>query len=243
MAYRRRRRNTRRVRRKAPRRLSKHMVRAIKAISQGPIETKRFTTFTLWNSGLVTSGYISGPTHVMQGNIFSGIPKIKNSLTRTEDSVIGNEFLCRGFKFMLNLNITTANAFPDVMFRFGLMQRTFYSAGVVNINPGGQEFDQDFSNVPTQSIWNTQVVKRMYSRKFRLNQSTTDPGLIQKKFYIPLRKKVVSSTEESLAVNDFVGQVKGMQYYWTLEVFGLSITALDTAIAGNWSTALYFKDP
>lgn len=243
MAYRKKYRKTRNSRRRKAKRLSKHMVRAIKAISAGPIETKRFTTYSLWNSLLLTSGYVAGPLVVLTGNIFSGIPKIKNALTRTEDSVIGNEFLCRGFKFLLNLNITSANAFPDVMFRFGLIQRTFYAPGVVTLNVGGQEFDQDFSNVPTQSIWNTQYIKRMYSRKFRLNQSTTDPGVIEKKFYIPIRKKVIVSTEESLAVNDFVGQIKGTQYYWTLEVWGINITQLDTAISGNLSTALYFKDP
>lgn len=229
--------------RRSRKHLSKFMVRAIKAVAAKPVETKRFTTFAQLPTLLLDSGYTAGEYVVIASNIFSPIPRFKNALTRTEDSFVGNEIHARGFKFMMNVYTTTASTVPDIMMRFSIHKRTYYNnANVFQVNAGGQEFDQEFSNIPTQSVWNRQLLSVIYSKKFRLGNESTGRGVIEKKFWVPLRKKVVSSEEEGLLTASYMGMIKGEQYYWALEIWGASQSDLRAAVVGNVSTAVYFKD-
>jgi len=57
-----------------------------------------------------------------------------------------------------------------------------------------------------------------------------------------MRKKVTSAEEEGTLTASYMGLIKGVQYYWALEIWGASQTDLRTSITGNVGTAIYFKD-
>jgi len=246
MAYKRKsyRRKARRGNRKrrTPRRLSKHMVRAIRAIAQQPVETKQFPSYIDLSTLFNVTGYVSGASHIARGNLFSEIPRFKDTATKTEISFIGNDIQVRGFKFKIHMYAGTVGATPDALFRWTVYKIPGYVAGNSNIPPTGQEFNQSYTLTPTWSTWNTQYATIVTQRTFRLNESTTDPGHLIRKFWVPMRKKVTASGEESTVSNTYMAQIKGMQYYWALEMFAPTLTDLRGNFLGTIDTTVYFKD-
>lgn len=245
MAYRRSyRRKARRGYRKSrtPRRLSKHMVRAIKAISQVPVETKHFPLTATIQSYLNTAAYSSGPFAVIRGNIFSDIPRLKNTGVKTENSFVGNQIQARGLRWWIELYPSTATNAPPLQMRFTVYRDNRYFASTTGVGIGDRIFDQDHVTTPTWSTWNQQDVKVMFQRRFTLKRSTSDPGMVKRKFWIPIRKKVESQDEESLVFSSIMGEIKGPQYYWVLEVFSPSSTDIRTDVIGNVDWNIYFKD-
>lgn len=245
MAFRRRsykRKPRRSHKRRASRRLSKHMVRAIKAISQQPVETKRFPFSADISTLLNASGYVAGASWIVRGNVFSDIPRFKDTSTPTEQSFIGNDIQARGFRWMINVYSNGVTPAPDLLYRFTVYTVNAYTSGISGLLPTSLEFDQAFTNTPTWSTWNPQYVKIKFRRMFRLNRSSTDPGMLHKKFWVPLRRKITSSEQESLLVNSFMAQIKGEQMYWALEMFGPGLADIRSDSLGRVDTALFFKD-
>jgi len=218
------------------------MVRAIKAISQKPVETKAFPYSDNFSSFLTNSGYVSGSSHIIRQNIYSEIPRLKNSATVTEQSFIGNDIQSRGLRWEIHAYAGSAGATPDCAFRFTVLHIPGYAAGTSGILPSGPDFDQDYTNVPTWSRWNMQTVKVIFQRRFRMGESSTDPGHLMRKFYVPLRRKVTAIGEESIVLNTLMAQIKGEQYYWVLEMFAPTIADLRANILGAIDTTVYFKD-
>lgn len=229
--------------RRAPRRLSKHMVRAIKAISQIPVETKSYPKRDDFQTVLASSGYLgSGDSWLIRRNIFSDIPRADNTITKGEQSFIGNEVQCRGFRIQINLYTYNATALGlDTVFRFSVYHENAYAGGLSTLSTSNYIFDQDQNTTPTWLFWNPQIAKVIYRRTFSLSQMTQVNRMVNKKFWIPLRKKVVSAEEESNVVNSFMGKIKGEQYYWVLEMLQAGASSL-TNIAGNIGSRVYFKD-
>lgn len=246
MAYRRKttyRRKTRRAYKRRTKRVSKFMVRAIKAISQGPVETKRRADTVSLGQFLVLSGYVGGASAIVRSNIFSSIPRLKNTGTRTEGSFEGNSIMSRGLSFHIHAYFVTPGAQPDAQFRFTVYSENDYYEGLTGVSPTDSIFDPAFNSTPTWLIWNTQQVKIHYRRTFSLNQASTGSGMVNRKFWVPLRKKVVAEDEEGLIANTYMGEIKGQQYYYVLEVFAPNVSNLNLELIGHIDTAIYFKDP
>jgi len=242
MAYRRKTRRGKKSRKGGTnRRLSKHMVRAIKAISQIPVETKSYPQTNNFGTWLSLTGYTSGVSHIMRANVFSDVPRAKNSITKSETSFIGDSFNARGFRWSMHAYVGGSALKADTQFRFSVYKENGYASGPTTLLSGNYIFDQDQNTTPTWLFWNPQVATIIYRRTFTLHQNGQLNKMLNKKFYIPLRKKVTSAHEESVAINSYMEQIKGMQYYWVLEMLSVGGSDLDT-IGGTIGTRLYFKD-
>jgi len=148
------------------------MVRAIKAISQIPVETKYFPEQNLLSSIFSGAAYAGGPQATLRKNIFDSLPRIKNTFTKTEQSFIGDSISCRGLRWQLD--IATDNPglnSPDAQFRFTVYKESFYRPGYDGPGVTDPIFDQDAINTATIAMWNAQVTKIMFRRVFKIHQS------------------------------------------------------------------------
>lgn len=243
MAYRR-----KRTYRRKKRAFSKKQVKAIKAISQVPVETKHFPYTSTFAALLNAGGYINGPSGIVFNNIYSTIPRADNTLTRDEYTFDGNEIQSRGFRFELNAYTVAATpgASLDVQFRFTVFSMAAFFSGIAGIGPSDPAFfDTDHDTTPTWSKWNTQNVTIHLQKTFRIDNNGNLNGLVRRKFYVPLRRKITSTLDASLVANSFMGEIKNKQVYWALEFFtpGFAVAAdLRGYITGGISTGVYFKD-
>lgn len=223
---------------------SKRAEKAIVRLATKPVETKRFTTYTNFGSLVLQAGYVSGPTAAIRYNILADIPRLRNALTKTEGSFLGNEMHLRGLRWECSgLYVITSVARPDVMVRLTVYKENNFYPSTSGPGPTSDIFDQNFNTTPTLSTWNMQVAQIMFRRTWKIGQASIGQSIVTKKFYIPLRAKVKTEFEENPTTASFFGEAKGLQYYWVLEVYAPGETNLSNAIGGSVQTALYFKDP
>lgn len=247
MAYRRKTRRGNRKRRTIRRRskkLSKHMVRAIKAIALKPVETKRLFGSSTVAAYLGAAGYVAPSSQaVIRVNFPGTIPRLSNAATNTDTSFIGDSLLMRGLKWRYNGFLSTPVAQPDARMRLTVYQDNSYYAGVTGPGPTDRIFEQLQSTVATDAMWNTQTTKIMWRRSWALPQASIGQGYVKKSFYIPIRRKLTAENDESSSFNTFLGKTKGMQIYWVLEVYTPGGTNLILGVQGVIDTCIYFKDP
>nr|UBQ66227.1 Cap protein [egret CRESS-DNA virus] len=238
MAYHKRRR-TRRKRQV----FSKRQKQAIERIAVKPAETKHMDENWQWTSLLNQAGYTGGGYYACRGSIFNQIPRENNLLTKSEHTFVGNQILLRGFRWEFMGYPETAVALPDVRFRFTVYEDPIpYTTLPVTTN--AVIYDPDFSTTPTWARWNPQTTRIRYQRLWTLGQSSVGASNIHRKFWIPLRRKLTSSAEETtVSSNQFFGPAKEVQIYWVLEVLAPGMTTINTQINGYVQTTVYFKDP
>lgn len=223
---------------------SKRAKAAILRIAQQPVETKHLPLYTTAINAFINTGYLTGSTWNIRQNIYSEIPRASNVATQGEREFLGNEFMSRGLRIMFNFYTTAGvpGALADVQFRFTVYKENGYQPGLVNLAVTDRVFDQDVDITPTFATWNQQVANIIFQRRFKLDNNGNNNAIITRKFWVPLRKKMVAAGEESLLVNSFFGQAKDLQYYWVLEIFAPGITNLQTFLNGSINQKVYFKD-
>lgn len=251
MAYTRRRSTARRHRRKA---FSKRQVKAIQSIATKPVETKHFPFFGTLASFAAAASYSAGANMILCRNIYAGISRSTNqqsdSLISSEHSFIGNEIMSRGFRweFKAFAYSSTPGAQLDVQFRYTCFSvGDYYGAATFGISPtNGAIFDLDHGTTPTWSKWNTQGISIHLQRSFRLDNNGNQNSIVNRKFYVPLRRKITSALDRDVADNsDQMFQIKNNQVYWALEVFAPGFPDegnLTAYLNGQIDTAIYFKD-
>lgn len=231
---------------KKGKRLSKFMVRAIKAVTKGEIETKRYTYNLELPTWLPTNGYIAPASGVViRGNIYAGIPKTGNIGETSEEEVIGNIFDARGFKWVFHAwRFDTVGLQPDITYRFTVYSEAPYDASESEILATTSPiFDPNHPRAPTISWWNNQYAKIHFQKTFNMRAIGQQTNQVTRKFWIPIRGKKTSISEESLVTSNYVGQLKNKQYYWVLEILAKTGGTFDlSSIDGRISTAVYFKD-
>lgn len=224
--------------------ISKHMVRAIKAISQQPVETKRFVASQALSAWLSAAGYVAPSTGAtIRQNFLGSLPRITNTPPDSESGFSGDKVNLRGFKWEIHVYPSTSANNPNTMMRFTVYQSPDYFANTTGPGPTDKIWDEDYDRSPTWAVWNVQTTKILFQRNFVINQSSTDPSVCNKKFYIPIRRTITSMGDESSVANSYMGEVMGLQMYWTLEILGINVPNLATGIVGVINTSLYFKDP
>jgi len=242
MAYRRKTRRRKAGKRRTNRRLSAHMVRAIRAIAQGPVETKYHSnnyTMAVWLTG---ASYAGGPEAVIRQPLWAEIPRFKNTSTKTEHSFIGNEIMSRGFRWELHLNSLNSTALGnDIQFRWTVYKDPLYGAAI-GVGPSDRIFNQDFDTTSTRARWNTQAASIIFQRHWSWKMTGQVGSMHQKKFYVKMRRKLTAVSEESTVVNTYLGETKGGTYYWVLEAFSYNTSNLSSQFTGYMSTQAYFKD-
>lgn len=217
------------------------MVRAIRAIAQGPVETKSHITSNTLDSLLTTSGYTTGAAFGLRGPIHHHIPRFKNTSTQTESSFIGNQIQLRGFRFELNAFAQTATALPDDKFRFTIFSQTENTTILPQIL-GADVADNDYLFTYVWFKWDMQKVNIHYRRTFGMGEASVGGGHIKKKFYWRANRKLTTVNDESTVVNSFFGGNKNRNYYWALEILSPLATNLTAQLEGQVNTTVYFKD-
>jgi len=242
MAYRR---KTRRAKRKS-RRLSKHMERAIRAIALGPVETKVNVLDLGYVTYLTDSGYYSGgggDDWAVAVNPLATIPRVDDQ-KQSNSSVIGDQFLLRGIRWQFNGYMNSATALnPDIQFRL-----TFFTWAEYSINSTfrlpQQVIDNRNNNTPTWLMYDPNVVKILWQKKWMFKQLSQTSTLINMKAYVKIRRKIRTVAPQQLITPDFVQEIKGNQIYWCLEAFAPTVTDLGALLNQPViGTRVYFKDP
>lgn len=244
MAYHRKNRRRSKGRHRGSKRLSKHMVRAIKAIALGPVETRTYYSQASFSAYLSGAGYVAPSSFaVIRSNFLNDIPRSSNTTTLQDESFEGNSLLVKGFRFEFDCYPTTAVAYPNTLFRFTVYSDSEYFPGVTGPSNIDRIFDPSQYRQPVVAKWNKQTTQVLYQRTFSLKQSSTDPQHLRRIMYKRMGIKAEAQTEESTVLNSFLGKLKRRQYYWVLEVNAINVADIASSIAGNISTIVYFKDP
>lgn len=245
MAYKR-----RRSYRRKKRAFTKKEAAAIVRIAQKPVETKDYPAYQSIAAWLAAADYNSSLGNANQArilaNVYSDIPRNDNLVTREEHEFGGTSIQSRGLRWSLNsfFYSATPGNLLDVQFRFTVFSMAPFTFGVSGPAENDAIFDLEQDTTATFATMNPQVVKIHFQRKWRLNNDGNVNGVSIKKFYIPLRRKIQATTDSSLTTNNYMGEIKGMQVYWLLEMFAPGLTAIDLAgyVQGSISTKIYFKD-
>lgn len=255
MYYRRYRKSFRRRRNARKHVFGKKAVRAIKAISQRPVETK----FYEHNSGLASNavgpGIWSGASAYMGHNLWYNVPRADSAGTHSRTEVIGQSAMARGFSikwliyypavggtlqhvFKVRISVIKAtDFFPfDTFDQWGAVSGT---AVFWDQEDGGATGPATFQR------FNQDAVKVMKSRTFTLSGGGQTNWVNEGKMWVPLRSKITATDPEAEppAPTDVMGRIKGWQYYLILEFFdpaGLITTASNYYL--NFNTRVYFKD-
>lgn len=239
------------IRRGRGSRFTKKQVRAIKAISQQPVETKSFPQSFDYYSFLTTESYdpsIWQDKFAVRQNIFAVIPRADSTATKTEQEVIGNELMARGFWIRVNVSAAVAPGSGHYGTNFRL---TVYSiADVVDdqdtvaVTATDNIYDPDYTVARvTQQPFNTQRINVLKSHRWEARfDGNEDNYSTEHKMWIRLSGKKKSVTEEGLISSTKFGQLKGRNYYWLLEIYQPGASDIRTGIAGSIDTRVYFKD-
>lgn len=236
---------TRKVRRPrkatAPRR--KRLINLIKSVSLSTQETKIFRT----NYNLYGALAPVGSSYSVCLPIFGPIPKLKNTATLTDGSVIGNQFWSRGAKFKFlwtSVDTAAANA-PYQRMRISListsniMDATSTGLGVVFTPASWYEF----STMPTTvKSFETQRIRVLKSRTYTL---APRGGLVHQaivNFWCPIKGRKTSKDIENTINQSYIGILDGKNYYIVVEVWNVSGQALDAKGTITVDGKVYFKD-
>lgn len=249
MAFRSKRRSTARTRRKVRHRpLSKHMVRAIQAISKGEIETKHIVYKDSFTTMLQLVAYTTPAQSMMiRYNIFSPIPRDRDdAVTREQHQVTGDVFDARGVKFWFDFyKIGTELTNLDVQFRFTVFKQDAYSGITGGIGSADIIVDSEFNTTPTQLHFNTQAVTILYQKRWQMRFGGEASSILKKVAWVPIKGKktcVAETPSPGAGSSGIVGELKKGQYYFTLEVWCPGTTNLDTQLIGSTQWKIYWKD-
>lgn len=228
----------------------KRAAKAIMAISQKPVETKCFTRSLNYSTYLNTNGYVApADSFAIRSNIFSGIPRADSVSVKTENEVIGNELMARGFWIRVNLNAAVSPTAGHYGTQFRL---TVYSIADQRLTAPYNEvvsasdsvFDSDFVQAAlTQKPFNMQYVNVLKSHRWEARfDGNEDNFQSEHRMWVPIRGKKISTLEEGILASSVFGDLKGRNYYWMLEIYTPGASNLTTGVAGSIDSKVYFKD-
>lgn len=232
--------------------------RAIKAISQKPVETKRY-----YHTLNLLAGASYGAQFERAYNLFSEIPRLLNQVAPdSSTAVMGNKFETKGVKIKLFLSAFPQA--PDSVWRITVLSSSeayVTTAGYVTSWPtnwidfGSTDPDGLITTTATQFMYNSQIVKILKQKVFMLRQGnpvgavntgvtdttggTKQSGYRTVSMWVPITgvKTSVQDADEAT-----VGQLKGKQYYLVAEAFSPSGSSLNGLIDVIGYNVVYFKD-
>lgn len=227
----------------------KRATRAIKAISQRPVETK----WQIWNSDLLVDIPISSwPAVASQSvfirNVLQTIPRSNNATWESRSEVIGQEFILRGIKikgiFSYTDSLTASN--PQALrIRVSLVQLTDYidQSTFGPYSTAGDVFEDDDSMPVTVKKFNMDRVKVLKSKVVTQGVTSNRPYGVVNIWWKTNRKVKCYYDEGTVATNLTVGRVMGWQYYIIVEI--LNTVGYSWEVPSDrmyMSTQVYFKD-
>lgn len=255
MYYRRHRRSYRRRHNAKRHVFGKKAVRAIKAISQRPVETKFYEKVSGLGSNPVGPAIWSGNSAYMGHNLWANVPRADSAGTHSRTEVIGQSAQARGFSIKWLMYYPAVGAALQHVFRvrISVVKATDFfdfdnydQWGAVSGTAVFWDQEDDGSYGPaTFQRFNQDAVKVIKSRSFTLSGGGQTNWMSEGKMWVPLRSKItaIDPEAEPPAATDVMGRIKGWQYYLLLEFFdpaGLVTTAENYYLTIN--SRVYFKD-
>lgn len=240
----RRRRNARKI-------FGKKAVRAIKAISQKPVETKWYPynsdvlqdlTPAVWPASFgANSGY------AFYRNIFNPIPRTNNPTAQSRMEVIGQQFMCRGVSVKLQVvrNYPDGAEFDQMRVRVTVLAFSDYinQSSFAPLTLASDFFENDSTLLATARPFNMDHVHVLKSRTFTLGVFNGMEKVV--KMWVPLKKKMNVYFDEGTVSSNTVQRLKDTNYYLVIETMKLGQTTYGWTPPGDAflvETKVYFKD-
>lgn len=220
------------------------------AIAQKPVETKYWPRSLNYSTYLNTNGYVApSDAFAIRSNIFAVIPRADATGVKTENEVIGNELMARGFWITININAAVSPTAGHYGTQFRL---TVYSIADQRptaptneaVAANDQVFDPDYpQSAFTQKPFNMQYINVLKSHRWESRfDGNEDNYQSEHRMWVPIRGKKIAANEESLIVSSNFGELKGRNYYWMMEIYAPGASNLTTGVAGSIDMKVYFKD-
>jgi len=228
----------------------KRLVRLIKSVALRDVETKRLhVSFQLFST-LFPPG---GSQYTALIPLFYDIPFIKNSLTNTSVSMIGEEIHSKGvaFRFYIGQTDSAASIASATRVRITLLSTnhiedvtTVGGQLVLGTVPGTWYDTPHVGGIAPVTIakWNTQRVKVLKTKLMQIRPNGGSNFLMVKNFFAGVKGKKRKLANESSTVNDYMGFLSGKDYVVAVEVYNQlgEDVSLNTTIGVSKIT--YFKD-
>lgn len=225
--------------------LGKRQVRAVKSIVRNLPETKIFWDYFLPQRYLssLNPNYLSDRSGRFLIPIHANIPKVKNTLTESNISVVGDEFHSVGVAVKLaaivngNINYRIRVSVVSSIMAPVLGLGPF---GITNTNYDWMESQTPFSEPTIQSFGDG--VNVLKSRTIGMNE---DGGVARRiRMWVPIRGRKECYRHENTVANSYVGSLTGRNYYIFVEYYSTATTAPSASdnlvIKGEFR--VYFKD-
>lgn len=236
MYYRRHRRSFRRRYARKKTVFGKRATRAIKAISQRPVETKWYAyNVELSGSDVGPVGWVGTEADILH-NIWQFVPRADSALTRSRSEVLGQECQGRGYSLRWAINYP-AGEVPSVVarcritvFSMAAYYDTDLSGQFTDSVPAGVYEDEAVGAPPLATLrrFNRDRVKVLASRSHTFSIGGQSNLLWEGKLWVPMRRKIVAADPESVGTSsDRMNELKDRQFYLLVEFYdpkGLSST-------------------
>lgn len=248
---------------------SKRAVRAIKAISQEHIETKKFIYYeNLVSAFPPNSTFVGGKNVSFIHNIMEVIPKLDTDSVFTQDtadSVVGLEFQARGIAMRYQVAVPTPLASdPGSQYHQCKVRLTIISmAPYFSTTAGGTNYvvlpqdgvvdggtapirlfeEDDATNNATFRRWNMEQVHVLESETFTLSSGGQQGWLKEGKMWHRMNRRCRIAEEET---SDLVRNLKDMNFYFVAEFYDPWTFVGGESLNASWnltfSDCTYFKD-
>jgi len=221
-------------------------VRLIKSVALQDAETKKFNSiYDLF----VAFPALSSSQYACLLPLYQDVPLIKNTSTRTSDSVIGEEMVARGvnFRFQMTQIDSSMALFAPTVLRFTLLSVPEYKditlgSGYTALNVPVAWYESTTPAV-TERRWNMQKVKVLKTKKFKFQSSGGQAAHKHLTFWCGVKGKKKRREDESLIINDYFGPHNGRNYYLAVEVWNVLNETVSNQTSITVDKMSYFKDP
>lgn len=248
--YTRRRFNSRRRRPYAKRKVfGKRATRAIKAISQRPVETKWYIYDSDVLSDIPPVAWPNTPLagFVVYRNIFDPVPRTNNVGSESRSEVIGQKFNCRGISVK---GLVSWGAAGDVLgaamrVRVSIIKTVSYFnvPNMAVLSSGSDFFEDDDPMAVTVKRFNMDRVKVLKSQTFTMTVDATNT-MKEFKMYYKCRNTMTCYSDEGTVTSTTVGRLKTWNYYLVIETLANNGYAWNQPAETLYvSTKVYWKDP
>lgn len=249
MAYRKRR--TRRRRRRNTKKSGKRLIRLIKAVAFKTQETKTYSDyFEPFN--MLPPSILSLHQYSVVIPLFFDIPTIKNTLTRSGESVVGEKLYSKGISMKMALwqNDTALGGVSSIAGRITLLSTTHGSdINVVGSSPRIPGYVPDIWREPSgnpyvTTRWNLQRVRVLKTKRFgiRPNGGLSYASFIN--FFCPVKGWKTRDTRETInpLVTDYFGNLSGRNYFVALEMWTVNGEPVNNTCQMTIDKKYWFKD-
>lgn len=224
----------------------KKLISLIKSVSLSQVETKKYHyTFDLFTQ-LPPAG---STQYTAMIPLYADLPMIKNTLTRTAETVIGEKIIAKGvkLKFLMVQNDTAVTAAATQVYRFTLISTAnrndaSYIGNVIS-GPAPSAWFEPTTFPVTKQQFAMQRLKILKSKTVKIQPQGGVNFERTVNFWCPVMGTKTRKTEESLSLNDTFGQLKGLNYFVIVEVWNVNGEAVNTNTNFLIEKTSYFKDP